>query len=97
MDARARQALRIIRRCMAQRRFGVLPHFRKRMARRGLFWTDVQAVLDDPSDVRSGGRDRFFRPKWLVAGVAADGEDIVLVCVLDVDEHGDLTVYITIY
>jgi hypothetical protein len=33
----------------------------------------------------------------LEAGTAADGEPIDLVCVLDIDERGRVTVFITIY
>ena len=63
MDAKARKALSIIRKCVAAERFTLLPHFRERMTWRGLLWSDVLAVLDSPADVRDGGQERFGRPK----------------------------------
>ncbi|HSW46606.1 MAG TPA: DUF4258 domain-containing protein [Phycisphaerae bacterium] len=75
----------------------MLPHFRERMAQRGLLWPNVLAVLDDPADVRDGGPETLGRPKWIVAGTAADGKGIEIVCVLDADEHGRQTVLITAY
>jgi len=97
MDAEARNALSVIRKCVAAGRYVVLPHFVQRLDERGLFWPDVRAVLDDPSGVRNDGRDRYDRPKWIVAGDAADGLLIEIVCVLDEDEHDNVTVFITIY
>jgi len=67
------------------------------MDQRGLVWPDVMALLDHPSDVRSSGLDRFDRPKWIVCGTAADGLGLELVCVIDVDDRGDWTVFITMY
>jgi hypothetical protein len=60
-------------------------------------WPDILAVLDAPASVRSGGQDRWGRPKWLVSGTAADELPIEVVCVLDEDERGDVTVFITMY
>lgn len=97
MDAESRKALAIIRECVAADRFRVLPHFRKRMARRGLLWPDILTVLDDPTHVRDDGLDRYDRPKWIVGGNAADGLPVEVVCVLDYDERGDATVFITLY
>lgn len=97
MDAKARKALSLIRECVAAERYVVLPHFVQRLDKRGLFWPDVRAVLDDPSGVRDGGRERYDRPKWIVAGDAPDGLPIEIVCVLDEDERGNVTVFITIY
>jgi hypothetical protein len=67
------------------------------MDRRGLFWPDVLTILDDPTDIRPGGPERFGRPKWIVAGESVGGEKLELVCVLDADERGGVTVFITIY
>ncbi len=67
------------------------------MDERGLVWPDVMAVVEEPRDVRDDGEDRHNRPKWVIAGEAPDGLAIEVVCVLDVDEHGDMTVLITIY
>jgi hypothetical protein len=97
MNAEARRALLTIRTCVAADRIQVLPHFRQRMGERGLVWPDVLAILDDPHAVRGQGRDRYERPKWLVSGDAADGEPIEIVCVLDENERGEITVFITIY
>ena len=97
MDAPARKALRIIRRCVTAGRFRLLIHFTQRMDQRGLVWPDILAVLDDPEDVHDGGPDRFGRPKWVLSGTAADGLVVEIVCVLDEDEHGNMTVFITIY
>jgi len=94
MDAKAREALHTIRDCCAQDRFRLLPHFRKRMAQRGLLWPDILAVLDEPEDVRGGKHDRHRRPKWIIRGTAIDGLAIEFVCVLD---DGELAVFITIY
>ena len=86
-----------IRRCVAAGRFRLLVHFTGRMDPRGLVWADILAVLDSPDDVRHGGPERFDGPKWIIAGTAADGLPIEIVCVLDEDDRGELTVFITIY
>jgi hypothetical protein len=57
----------------------------------------VLAVLDDPTSLRHDSPDRWGRPKWIIAGKSAGGDDLELVCVLDRNEHGELTVFITIY
>jgi len=97
MDSEARQALRTIRRCVRAGRFRLLVHFTERMDKRGLVWPDILVVLDRPDDVRDGGPERLSRPKWIITGTAADGLPVEIVCVLDEDEHGELTVFITIY
>lgn len=97
MDAKARRALTIIRDCVAEDRFMVLPHFTHRMNQRGFFWGDVLAVLDSPTTVRDDGRDRYDRPKWIVAGSTADDLVIEMVCAIDTDDRGRTTVFITIY
>ena len=35
--------------------------------------------------------------QWIVVGTSVSGESLELVCVLDTDEHGEVTVFITIY
>lgn len=97
MDNKAREVLSVIRECLAADRFIMLPHFTQRMDERGLVWADVLAVLDDPDVVRDVGCDRFDRPKWLVSGRAADGASVEIVCVLDADELGNVTVFISLY
>lgn len=97
MDARARKALRIIRDCVADDRVQVLPHFTQRMDARGFCWPDILTVLDSPTGVRDDGRDRYDRPKWIVAGATADGIAVEFVCAIDTDDLGRFTVFITIY
>lgn len=97
MDRKSRRALSTIRDCVEADRFLVLEHFTQRMDQRGLVWPDVLAVLDSPDSVCDGGRDRFDRAKWIVGGTAADGLGLEIVCVLDEDERGRLTVFITVY
>jgi pentatricopeptide repeat protein len=97
MRHEAGRALMVIRACVAAGRYVALRHFLRRMDQRGLFWPDVLAVIDSPTGVRFDGRDDFDRPKWIISGTAADGVSIELVCVLDTDEAGDVTVFITVY
>lgn len=97
MNKESRQAWRVIRRCVAAGHYLVLPHFAHRMDQRGLFWPDVQAVIDKPSGVRDDGRDSLDRPKWIITGTATDGLSIEIVCVLDEHDRGRLTVFITVY
>jgi hypothetical protein len=67
------------------------------MDERGLFWMDILAILESPLGIRSGGKDRWRRPKWLIRGFATDGLKLEIVCVTDIDESGNTTVFITIY
>lgn len=97
MDAKARRALGVIQKCVAAKRYVVLPHFVQRMDRRGFFWADLLAVIHDPCNVRSDGCDRFDRPKWIVGGDTIDGLAVELVCAIDRDDRGNVTVFITIY
>jgi hypothetical protein len=97
MRVAARQALKIIRDCVDSDRFVLLPHFVQRMEQRGLFLPDVLAVLEVPSGVRYGGLDKWERPKWLIRGTTADALALEIVCVLDRDDRGQTTVFITIY
>lgn len=97
MDAKARRALTVIRKCIDEERFRLLPHFRQRLAERGFCWPDVLVVIDSPADVRYDGRDEFDRPKWIIGGKADYGLPMELVCVIDTDDRGRFTVFITIY
>ena len=97
MKAKARKALGVIRDCVDAGRYLVLKHFTRQMDRRGLFRPDIQAAICSPSDVRDDGADRFARPRWIVRGKATDGLEIGIVCVLDVDDRGVVTVFITAY
>jgi hypothetical protein len=95
VTADARRALATIRVCVDSDRYALAIHFTDRMVERGLYWPDVESVLDGPTDVRSQGIDRFDRPKWIVAGAAADGMEIEIVCAIEVDDSG--TEFITLY
>ena len=97
MNKRASKALSVIRRCVVDGRYIVLPHFAHRMDERGLVWSDLLAVLDNPDRLRDEGYDQFDRPKWLISGTAADGLPVEIICVLDRDKHGNITVFITLY
>jgi hypothetical protein len=97
MDAKARKALAVIQDCVEHGRYLVLPHFVDRMNDRGFFWPDVLAVVESPDDVRPDGRDEYDRPKWIISGKSADGLPVELVCVLDTDDRGHTTVFITLY
>ncbi len=97
MDAEAREALDVIRACVRANRYRLLKHFRDRMAMRGLLWADVLAIIDEPANVRSGGPETHLRPKWVLAGIAADGLDLEFVCVFEEDKRGTEVVFITIY
>jgi len=97
MNKRAGKALATIRQCVADGRFVVLQHFTQRMEQRGLFWSDVLTVLDNPGSVSYAGYDRYHRPKWIISGRAADGLPIKIVCVLDKDDFNHMTVFITFY
>lgn len=97
MDPPARRALRIIQACLHAGRYRVLAHFVHRMDLRGLFWADIQAVIDSPQDGVDDGLDRFGRPKWRIRGRTTDHLDMEILCVLDHDEEGNLTVFVTAY
>jgi len=95
MTAEARRTLLFIRECIEAGRYAFAVHFVQRMAERGLFWPDVQAVIDAPHDVRSEGMDRHNRPKWIVCGEAATGDEIEIVCAIEIE--GSETEFITLY
>ena len=100
MTPAAQHALRIIRDCLAKDRVVIVPHFMDRMEQRGMAWGDVLAVFDAPDapgKLRDAGRDRYDRPRWIARGKAADMLDVEIVCVLDRDDRGNVTVFITIY
>ncbi len=85
----------MIRACVHSDRYALALHFSERMEERGVFWSDVLMVLDDPSDVRSQGVDRFDRPKWVISGDTPTGDSIEIICAVEVDETE--TEFITIY
>ena len=95
MTSEARRAIAVIRRCVEIGQYALTVHFSQRMQQRGLFWADLEAVIDSPNDVRSQGLDDYDRPKWIISGEAAFGGDIEIVCAIEVDESG--TEFITLY
>jgi hypothetical protein len=101
VTSEARRTLALIRECIEEERFALTEHFYQRMENRGLFWPDVQAVIDSPSDVRSQGMDDHNRPKWIIAGQAALGGEIEIVCAIETRKVGGKnssdTEFITIY
>lgn len=97
MDAKARKALAVILECVTDDRFLVLQHFTKRMDERGYFWSDVLAILDKPSGVQFDGVDECDRPRWIITGKDLNELAVELVCVIDTDDDGNVTVFITIY
>jgi hypothetical protein len=97
VDHAAATALATIRRCVRLDRVVLLPHFRERLAIRGLLWTDVLTVLDAPRRVEDGGLEERGRPKWIIAGDGVDGQPLECVCVLDRDASGNVTVFVTVY
>lgn len=97
MDTEAAGATAAIQRCVRLGRYRVLAHFTSRMDRRCLFWPDIQAVVDCPDSTQAQGHDEFGRPKWLLTGKATDGLLLAIVCALDTDDRGEVTVFITAY
>ena len=97
MNRPSREALAVIRACVASGRYRVLLHFVSRMDERGLFWPDVQSVISAPSAVEDGGEDDFGRPKWILTGRTTDNMDLTVVCVLDRDKRGHMTLFVTAY
>jgi hypothetical protein len=95
VTAEARRALATIRECLEADNYSVSVHFAQRMDERGLFWPDIQSVIDDPAEVRSERMDDYGRPKWIVAGEAASLGEIEIVCAIECDDSG--AVFITIY
>ncbi len=47
--------------------------------------------------IQSAGWPHHSREKWVVSGKAPDGENLEIVCVIDVDEIGRVVVFITVY
>ncbi len=97
MDPHARNALSTVRRCIAAGRVVLFQHFTRRLDQRGMFWPDVLAVFDDPDSVRADGFDDWGRARWIVSGAAADESPIDVVCLIDRDAKGELTLFVTIY
>jgi hypothetical protein len=95
VTSESRRALAVIRGCIDSDRYALAVHFSERMEQRGLFWSDVLMVLDDPSHVRSQGMDRYNRPKWIMSGDTPTGDEIEIVCAIETDESE--TEFITIY
>jgi hypothetical protein len=86
VTTKVRRAIAVIRHCIEKDHYALSIHFSRRMRQRGLFWPDVQAVIDRSADVRSQGADKYNRPKWIIRGDAAFGGDIEIVCAIEIDE-----------
>ena len=95
MTPESRKAITLIRECIELDRYSLTVHFLHRMEQRGLFWPDVQAVIDKPAEVRSQGMDDYSRPKWIVRGESALGGEVQIVCAIEIDETE--TEFITLY
>ena len=97
MTGTGQEVLQTIRGCVQAGCYRLLVHFVQRMDERGLFWPDIEAVLDSAQTAEDDGQDRFGRDKWRVRGQTTDRLDLEIVCVLDHDESGKLIVFITAY
>ena len=95
MTTDARRAIIVVRECIDADRYALTIHFSKRMEERGLFWPDVQAVIDEPKDVALLGIDQYGRSKLTIRGAAAFGGDIQIVCAIEIDETN--AEFITLY
>jgi len=82
----ARRTLAVVRECLDSDRYALTVHFSERMVQRGLFWADVEAVIGDPSAVRSQGMDEYNRPKWIIGGQAMTGDEVEIVCAVEIDD-----------
>jgi hypothetical protein len=91
----ARRAIAVIRECIQTDRFVLTIHFSQRMQQRGLFWPDVQAVIDKPENVLSQEMDQYNRPKWIISGKTASTGKIEIICAIEIDETE--TEFITLY
>lgn len=92
-----KRALAVISRCISTGRVIVLEHFVRRLDKRGLFWSDVLAVLSTPTRIRPDGFDDWGRERWIIRGRSADLGDVEIVCVLGTNERGEVTVFVTLF
>jgi hypothetical protein len=90
----ARRAITVIRACIEADRYALSIHFSQRMRQRASFWPDVQAVINDPNEVRPQGMDEFNRPKWIISSDIGLG-DVEIICAIEIDETE--TEFITLY
>ena len=92
-----RAAIAIIRDCVESGRYRRFIHFDERLDQRGLFWGDVLAVIDSPARVLADGQDVHGRDRWLIRRKTSYGLRIELVTLLEQDEHGHWTFFVTLY
>lgn len=97
MDAKARRAIKTIRRCIDADQYLLLSHVVQRMDERGLVWADLLGIIDAPTLVQSDGEDDWGRARRLISGHCATSETVTLVCVIGVDAHGERVVFITMH
>ena len=68
------------------------------LGERAIFWCDILNVLDEPTEVRDDGLDKWGWPKWVVEGTDALGTVAVeFVCTIERTDDGDFTLFITTY
>jgi hypothetical protein len=89
--------VQIVQSCIQKRRYRVTRHFQERLEQRTFFWSDVLAIIDRPSRVRDDGLDDLGRDKWIFAGDSTHGVELEVVIVLDQDDKGDFSLFVTIY
>jgi hypothetical protein len=90
-----RRALELIWQCIEQDRVILTRHFEQRMVQRGMFWGDILAIIEQPSDARNDGFDGLGRERWLIAGRTLQGLTAELLCAIDAADP--LTLMVTIY
>jgi hypothetical protein len=73
MDAEGREALATIRDLVDRDRYQLTVHFRQRLAQRGMFWSDILLILEEPDDVRENGEDDEGAERWIISGDAGLG------------------------
>jgi hypothetical protein len=85
MDDDAEDALRKIRDAVDLDQVEMTAHFDKRLGERGLLWTDLLTLLDQPARMEDQGPEVHGWPKWRIWGQAADGTPAGVVVALRED------------
>ena len=91
------EAIGTIRECVEADRVIIKDHCAQRLAERGLFWGDLLCLLDSPTRVRKDGEDEFGRERWFVRGRLGEDYAAEVLCVIDIDMDGPMTVFVTVY
>ena len=90
------EALAAVGQAITSDNFRLTDHFRQRMDQRGLFFGDIEAVLDAPTDVRADGVDEFGRERWSFAGETTDGLSLEILIAIEVTADGR-SIFVTLY